>query len=100
VLTFATFGLEAFGPFLLFFPFFIGPVRTGTILAFMGLHFGIWLTMPLGLFSWVAAFCMVCFLPGWFWDRALPKLRAALPARPGLARRLPHDRQLGGVLLG
>ena len=38
VLTFATLGLEAFGPFLLFFPFFAGPVRTGAVLAFMGLH--------------------------------------------------------------
>ena len=70
VLTFATLGLETFGPFLLFFPFFTGPVRTGAVLAFMSLHFGIWSTLYLGIFPWLAAFCMVCFLPGWFWDKA------------------------------
>jgi len=91
VMTFATLGLEAFGPFLLFFPFFTGPVRTGAVLAFMGLHFGIWSTMPIGLFSWVAAFCMVCFLPAWFWDKAVPKLRAAFPAQPEIAQRLKRD---------
>jgi hypothetical protein len=56
----------------------------------MGLHVGIWSTMPIGLFSWVAAFCMVCFLPGWFWDKAVPKLRAAFPAQPEIAQRLQH----------
>src|SRR5918994_1970760 len=39
VMTFGTFGLEAFGPLLLFCPFFIGPVRTAIVLAFMSLHF-------------------------------------------------------------
>jgi hypothetical protein len=87
-MTFATLGLEAFGPFLLFFPFFTGPVRTGAVMAFMGLHFGIWLTMPIGLFSFVAAFSMVCFLPGWFWDTAVPKLRVAFLVHPEIARRV------------
>jgi hypothetical protein len=70
LLTFGTFLLEAVGPILLFCPFFTGPVRTGAALAFMGLHFGIWLTMDIGIFPWVSAFCMVCFFPPWFWDRA------------------------------
>jgi hypothetical protein len=68
MLTFATFGLEAFGPLLLFCPFFTGPVRTGAVLAFMSLHFGIWLTMDIGIFPWISAFSMVCFLPPWFWQ--------------------------------
>ena len=68
-MTFGTFLLEAVGPFLLFCPFFTGPVRTGTALAFMSLHFGIWLTMDIGIFPWISAFCMVCFFPAWFWDR-------------------------------
>jgi hypothetical protein len=79
VMTFATFGLEALGPFLLFCPFFTGPVRTGAVMAFMSLHFGIWLTMNLGIFPWISAFCMVCFLPGWFWDVPFAKLHATLP---------------------
>src|SRR5918994_4814764 len=65
VMTFGTFALEAFGLFLLFCPFFTGPVRTGTVLAVMSLHFGIWLTMDIGIFPWISAFCMVCFFPAW-----------------------------------
>jgi hypothetical protein len=79
VMTFATFGLEALGPFLLLCPFFTGPVRTGAVMAFMSLHFGIWLTMDIGIFPWISAFCMVCFLPGWFWEVPIAKLQAALP---------------------
>jgi hypothetical protein len=90
VLTFATILLEAFGPFLLFFPLFTGLVRTGTILAFMSLHFGIWLTMSIGIFPWTSAFCMVCFLPNWFWDKTAAMWRAAFPEQPDIARRLQH----------
>lgn len=84
-LTIGTLVLEVVGPFLLFSPFFTGPVRTGAILAFMSLHFGIWLTMDIGIFPFISAFSMVCFLPAWFWDTALPKLRAAWPDRFGSA---------------
>jgi Vitamin K-dependent gamma-carboxylase len=63
VMTFGACMLEAFGPFLLFFPFFTGPVRTAAALAFMSLHFGIWLTMDIGIFPWISALCMVCFFP-------------------------------------
>jgi hypothetical protein len=86
-LTFATIGLEAFGPLLLFCPFFTGPVRTATALAFMNLHIGLWLTMNIGLFSWTAALCMVCFFPTWFWEQAA-KLGEAFQGRSSLARRL------------
>src|SRR5215217_2789148 len=82
VLTFTTIGLEAVGPFLLFCPVLTGPVRTAAVAAFMGLHFGIWLTMDLGFFPWISAFCMVCFLPSWFWDKATGKLRGMLPKQP------------------
>lgn len=89
VLTFATIGLEAFGPFLLFCPIFTGPVRTAAVLAFMSLHLGIWMTMDIGTFPWVSAFCMVCFLPGWFWSKAA-KLRAGVLERPMITRRLQY----------
>ncbi len=93
VLTFATLGLEAFGPFLLFFPFFTAPVRTGAVLAFMSLHFGIWLTMDnLGIFPWISAFCMVCFLPSWFWNNA-SELANWVSKRPNLER---HMQYVGG----
>src|ERR671910_1724677 len=88
VLTFGTLALEAFGPLLLFCPFFTGPVRTGTALAFMSLHFGIWLTMDIGIFPWISAFCMVCFFPTWFWEKA-SLLHSVLFRRVELAPRPP-----------
>jgi vitamin K-dependent gamma-carboxylase-like protein len=91
-LTFATLGLEIIGPFLLFFPFFTGPVRTGAIVAFMSFHFGIWLTLDIGIFPWIGAFCMVCFLPSWFWNN-VSKLAAKILKRPSTERRMQH---LGG----
>jgi Vitamin K-dependent gamma-carboxylase len=86
-LTLGTVALEALGPLLLFCPFFTGPVRTGAALAFMGFHLGIWLTMDIGIFPWISAFCMVCFFPTWFWDRA-STLRSVVLQRVELARRL------------
>ena len=86
-LTFATLGLEALGPILLFCPLFTGPVRTAMVLAFMSLHFGIWTMMEIGFFPWISAFCMVCFLPAWFWDTAGAKISAAFPnLLPGVRR--------------
>jgi hypothetical protein len=90
ILTFATLGLEAFGPFLLLSPLLTGPVRTGAVLAFMSLHFGIWLLTDMGISSWVSAFCMLCFLPGWFWEKTA-KPRGAVQQRFGslsITRRL------------
>jgi Vitamin K-dependent gamma-carboxylase len=86
-MTFSTYGLEAFGPLLLFCPFFTGPVRTAAVFAFMSLHFGIWLTMDIGIFPWISALCMVCFLPAWFWEKG-EKLGSMLSGRIGVARRL------------
>jgi hypothetical protein len=85
VLTFATIGFEALGPFLLFFPFFTGPVRTAAVLAFMSFHFGIWLTMDIGIFPWIGAFCMVCFLPSWFWDKTADVFGAQYAEQSGAA---------------
>ncbi len=93
VMTFATFALEAFGPFLLFCPFFTGPVRTVAAMSFMGLHFGIWLTMDIDIFSWISALCMVCFFPEWFWENATRLLR-----RLDTRRRVPRvASSLGGA---
>jgi hypothetical protein len=88
VLTFATLALGTLGPFLLFSPIFNGPVRTAMVLAFMSLHLGIWVTMEVGLFPWISALCMVCFLSGWFWATVIPRLRAALSGYEGATRRL------------
>jgi hypothetical protein len=95
VMTFGAFLLEAFGPFLLFFPFFTGPVRTAGALAFMSLHFGIWLTMDIGIFPWISALCMVCFFPTWFWQKAT-RLHDALLRRSGIFRRAQHAAERAG----
>ena len=86
VLTYVSFWLEALGPCLLFFPVRTALVRTGAILAIMSLHLGILLTLDLGLFPWLSAFCMVSFLPSRFWDVTVPRFRAVLPGLADLAR--------------
>lgn len=88
IASFATLALEAFGPFLLFSPFFTGPVKTAAVAMFMGLHFGIWLAIDIGIFPWISALCMVCFLPTWFWNTVLPKLREKLPGQTLIAQGL------------
>lgn len=87
-MTFATFWLEAVGPFLLFIPFFWGLVRFTTALAFAGLQLGIGMSMELGTFSLIGALCMVCFFPGWFWDRGGELLDSTFPKQVGALRRL------------
>jgi hypothetical protein len=61
--------LEIVGPLLLFSPVLTTPLRTLTVLAFVLLHAGIFLTLRIGLFPWIAALALVPFLPSAFWDR-------------------------------
>jgi hypothetical protein len=78
-LSLATLWLECWGPFLLFIPFFTARIRTLVILAFIGFHFGIFLCMDVGLFSWVSIVGWTVFLPGSVWDwlgRRFPSLSA------------------------
>lgn len=99
IMTFGTLALEVLGPLLLFCPFFTGPVRTFTVFVFMSLHYGIWMTMEIGLFPWISAFCMICFLPAWFWDSTKAHLKALVPETPGILRRLRRKTAylVGGV---
>jgi hypothetical protein len=82
VMTFGVLALEAFGPFLLLSPFFTARTRIAGVFLFMSLHLGIWLTLGMGMFPAVAGLCMVCFLPGSFWDR-VGRLRTRRPAGSG-----------------
>ncbi len=70
LMTFGTYWFEALGILLLFSPVFTGPLRTAGVLGYVLLHVGIRLTMTLGLFQWIAALTMLCFLPAWFWAKA------------------------------
>lgn len=81
-LTWGALALELGGPFLLFSPIFTRHLRVAGVVAFALLHLGIRLTLSIGMFPAVAAFTMVCFLPGPLWDRlgrwwarALPTVR-------------------------
>jgi hypothetical protein len=107
VLTFGVLALEAFGPFLLFSPFKTGTTRTIAVVLFMSLHLGIWLTLGLGMFPAIAGLCMVCFLPGTFWEKAARLLRGSGPRRrapravgPPATSRTPRALNLlAGLLL-
>jgi hypothetical protein len=92
VMTYATLVLEYAAPVLLFFPFRTTLVRTFTIVAIVLLHIGILSVMDVGIFSQASALCMVCFLPGRFWDVWLPAIRVRLVGKarlPGSTARGP-----------
>ena len=74
-LTYATMGLEAFGPLLAFSPFFSGPVRCLVILSFMIFHFSMGLALELWLFTYICMASWLLFIPSWFWDRLLSKFK-------------------------
>lgn len=65
--------LEWLGPLLLFGAFLFGrfwwPIRLGLVILFIGFHFGIFLTMNIGLFTFICEAMWTLFLPGPFWDR-------------------------------
>jgi hypothetical protein len=97
VLTYGTLGIEVIAPILLFVPIFFGPLRTLGVTLIVMLQLGIFLTLYIGFFPLLSAGCMVCFLPGWFWETAVPRVRAVFTrtiafAGPMVARRLAHVR--------
>jgi hypothetical protein len=88
-LTYGVLSLEALAPVLLFCPLFTGSIRVVTVLGFVLMHAGIYLTLRIGLFPWIAALSLVVFLPSWVWDRWLD------PARPfRVALKLPRVSRL------
>ena len=86
VLTFGTMAIELFAPFLLLSPFFKGPVRTLGVMLVISLHLGILVTMNIGYFPLLSAFSVVCFLPAWFWNRSMSRVRDAIPSLEGTGR--------------
>jgi len=74
---------------LAFCPFFTGPVRT-ELMIFMSLHFGIWFDDGHQDF-FLDALCMVCFLPGWFWNKVAGYTYP--PKEPRRHRATPTTRQ-------
>ena len=91
ILTHGVFWLQVLGPALLFFPLWNGPIRTATVFAFILMHIGMSVCMQIGLFSWIAAFSMIAFLPSWFWDKALSRLKTA----GRVETRIYYDQECG-----
>lgn len=92
VLSFGTYYLECYGPFIAFSPICTGPLRLATALVFILFHLvGLNLTMELGIFPYVCVVAWLVFIPGWFWDRVLAKPEisdsswATTPTSNGLA---------------
>ncbi|MBM3792869.1 MAG: hypothetical protein FJW31_02150 [Acidobacteria bacterium] len=75
VLTVSTMILEGVVVWLLFSPWWNGPLRTLVVVLFVGLHASFGLTMALGVLLFIMAAGWLMLLPEWFWEK--------------LARRLP-----------
>ncbi|HXH31869.1 MAG TPA: DCC1-like thiol-disulfide oxidoreductase family protein [Bacteriovoracaceae bacterium] len=76
LITIGTIYMEWLGPLVLVFGAVVGRkywwiVRTVLVFAFWGFHFGIFLTMTIGLFPFIAMVLWSIFLPGEFWDKLL-----------------------------
>lgn len=85
-ITAATWWFELLGPLLIFAPFWHQRARLGLVLGYWGFHIGLYCTMRLGIFPWVACAFWCAVLPGLFWD-TIARWGQALPSE-GL--RLRH----------
>lgn len=83
-MTWSVYYLELAGPLLFFLPYRNDWARTIQPLLFISFHFGLFLTMELGHFPWVAMGAWLIVFPSWFWDRPV---RAVL-VKLNLKRRL------------
>ena len=76
-LTLSTYLLEMLGPVFMLIPFGNMRWRLPIILGFLGLHFGIFLTMKIGMFPWMCIAAWMLFLPpelwNWISDRLIKK---------------------------
>lgn len=66
--TLSTWWFELVGPIFLFSPIFFLPLRWLAIGGFVGLHFGLFTSMELGIFPWISVASMAPFIPGESWD--------------------------------
>ncbi len=79
MITFVSIYLEMLGPLLLILSFLLGRrwwiVRTGLVITFIAFHFGIFLTMNIGLFTFICEAMWLVFLPAPFWDKVFQRCR-------------------------
>lgn len=78
-ITFLSIYLEWLGPLLLMFSFVLGKrwwwARLLLVVLFVAFHFGIFLTMNIGLFTFICEAMWVLFIPGQFWDLMADKFK-------------------------
>lgn len=86
-LTYFAFVLEKYLVFLIFMPWQNAFFRLLIVGLYWGLHFSIFLTLEVGMFSWFAMTAWVALLPSWIWDRFFPRLS---PAKVLQALSLPY----------
>ena len=79
-LTFFSWNLELFAPFLIVASAYSGRLRTLLVLVYMGFHIALGQCLELGLFPTIGALTWLVLMPDWFWQR-LFQLAARLPKR-------------------
>lgn len=85
---------EALGPFLFFFPFDRGQMRTVGVLGFMMMHLGFGTCMELGFFAWIGFCSPLVLLPSWVWDSPLKGLSEKADRKLGKAGGIESRRWL------
>lgn len=60
---------ERLGSFMLFIPFFFGPVRTFIVFLFVFMHLCFEPTLNIGLFQWFCIVALTVLLPSFFWEK-------------------------------
>lgn len=99
-LTFATLGLEALGPLLLFCPVHNGWIRFVVVLVFVAFHvLGLGLCLELGPFPYVCAVAWIVLLPTCFWEEAARRWPIRSRPQGTLTGRVAHLLHRGKRLL-
>lgn len=91
ILTLSTYFLEMLGPIYMLIPFNNMKWRIPVIIAFVGLHTGIFLTMNIGMFPWMCIAAWTIFLPTEFWEMIVPRL----PRKAGDGTHIYFDADCG-----
>lgn len=77
---------EIWGPFLLWFPFDRGQVRSVALAVFAAMHIGFEMCFEIGVFPAYCTVVLIVLTPSWLWDRPLGRLSGSLDERLGKHR--------------
>lgn len=86
ILTKAAFTLAIAAPILVFCPIWTGTARMLVILAMIGTHLALAMSLNLGLLPYVAALSWLVFIPGKFWDKLKTMIRGQTGLRANQSR--------------